>query len=129
MPKIDISKHFADSGYVMMSDEFVKELISSVNELYDSLKFSKTYVGNFTNGWVGDFQYGKFGNVVIVHGRLSGGTHGQVALVLPEGFKPSIEVRQPTTGGNTLTIYASGGVVISGANTSALNYFTLVYFI
>lgn len=93
------------------------------------LKFTKNYLGSFTNGWTGDVQYGKFGNVVLVHGMLAGGTNGQPALVLPEGYKPSLEVRQPTTGGNTLTIYLSGGCVITGSNSGGNYYFSLIYFI
>jgi hypothetical protein len=80
-----------------------------------------------TNGWVSDgAKYRRVGDRVEIQGSMMSGTIGVAAFTLPEGFRPAVTLRFPTTSNSLfgqITVQATGEVTPSvGVNTSfALN--------
>jgi hypothetical protein len=84
-------------------------------------------VTSFNNSFSGtSVAYRRINNVVYLRGRLSGGTAGQGAFFLPEGFRPlDIEVVIPTqqygTANITYTSIGLDGNVIPNASSAWLS--------
>lgn len=84
-------------------------------------------VTSFTNGYSGtSVAYRRLNNVVYLRGRLTGGTAGQGAFVLPDGYRPAtIEVVTPTqqygTGNITYTSVGLDGNVVPNATATWLS--------
>lgn len=86
-----------------------------------------TSVTSFNNGFSGtNVAYRRLNNVVYLRGRISGGSAGQGAFFLPEGYRPStIEIVVPTqqygTANITYTSVGLDGNVVPAATSTWLS--------
>lgn len=81
-----------------------------------------TFVAVFSNGWVnvgapsyGAAYYNDTFGIVRIRGRISTGTTGTTAFILPVGYRPISTIGFSVSGG-TVTIDASGNVTPTGSS-------------
>jgi hypothetical protein len=88
---------------------------------------------SFEHGWkaVQSVGYRRVGNIVRLRGRVTGGTNGTTAFILPAGFVPAQFSQYATAGAgpafSCVTVYESGAVYIynpSSAEGIALDVVT-----
>lgn len=73
-----------------------------------------TTVAAYTNGYTGNVEYRKIGDIVYLRGIANGGTIGLVAFTLPTGFRPPAGVQTPLCfGGSYAQINSDGTVPIN----------------
>ena len=75
-------------------------------------------VSSFSNGFTAPtaVAYRKLNNVIYMRGSINGGTGNTLAFVLPEGYRPSVDVVIPvqqygTANTSYVTVYTNGNVI------------------